>query len=55
MVRAYLFLAAFIPLTFLFSVSAIISTLFDSSGRLYARHARLWARLPERSIFRQGR
>jgi 1-acyl-sn-glycerol-3-phosphate acyltransferase len=45
MVRAYLFLAAFIPLTFLLSVSAFISTLFDSSGRLYARHARLWARL----------
>jgi 1-acyl-sn-glycerol-3-phosphate acyltransferase len=45
MVRAYLFLAAFIPLTFLFSVSAIVSTLFDSSGRLYAWHARLWARL----------
>lgn len=45
MVRAYIFLAVFIPLTFLFSVSAIISTLFDSSGRLYAWHARLWARL----------
>ncbi len=45
MVRAYLYLAAFIPLTFLFSISAIISTLFDSSGRLYAWHARLWARL----------
>jgi len=45
MARAYLYLAAFIPLTFLFSVSAIISTLFDSSGRAYAWHARLWARL----------
>lgn len=45
MVRAYLFLAALIPLTILFSVSAIISTLFDSSGRTYALHARLWARL----------
>jgi 1-acyl-sn-glycerol-3-phosphate acyltransferase len=45
MVRAYLYLAVFIPLTFLFSVSAFISTLFDASGRLYARHARLWARL----------
>ncbi|MDD2309273.1 MAG: lysophospholipid acyltransferase family protein [Desulfuromonadaceae bacterium] len=45
MIRAYLYLAAFIPLTFLFSVSAIISTLFDSSGRAYAWHARLWARL----------
>lgn len=45
MVRAYLFLAGFIPLTILFSVSAIVSTLFDSSGRAYALHARLWARL----------
>lgn len=45
MVRAYLYLAAFIPLTFLFSISAIISTLFDSSGRVYAWHANLWARL----------
>lgn len=45
MVRAYLFLAAFIPLTFILSVSAIISTMFDSSGRLYAWHARLWGRL----------
>lgn len=45
MVRAYLFLAVFVPLTFLFSVSAIIATLFDSSGRVYSWHARLWARL----------
>lgn len=45
MVRAYLYLSAFIPLTFLFSVSAFISTIFDSSGRVYAWHARLWARL----------
>ena len=45
MVRAYLYLAVFIPLTFLFSISAFISTLFDSSGRSYAWHARLWARL----------
>jgi 1-acyl-sn-glycerol-3-phosphate acyltransferase len=45
MVRAYLFLAVLIPLTILFSVSAIVSTLFDSSGRAYALHARLWARL----------
>lgn len=45
MVRAYLFLAVFIPLTFLFSVSAFISTLFDSGGRIYAWHARLWGRL----------
>lgn len=45
MVRAYLYLAVFVPLTFLFSVSAFISTLFDPSGRLYAWHARRWARL----------
>jgi 1-acyl-sn-glycerol-3-phosphate acyltransferase len=45
MLRAYLYLAFFIPLTFLFSVSAFVSTLFDGTGRVYARHARLWARL----------
>lgn len=45
MVRAYLFLALFVPLTFLFSISAIISTLLDPSGRAYAWHARLWGRL----------
>lgn len=45
MVRAYLYLAVFIPLTLLFSVSAFISSLFDSSGRIYSWHARLWARL----------
>ena len=45
MIRAYVYLTVFIPLTFLFSVSAFISTLFDSSGRIYSWHARLWARL----------
>jgi 1-acyl-sn-glycerol-3-phosphate acyltransferase len=45
MVRAYLFLALFIPLTFLFATSAIFWTLLDKSGRSYAFHARLWARL----------
>ena len=45
MVRAYLYLAVFIPLTLLFSVSSFISTLFDSSGRIHAWHACLWARL----------
>ncbi|MEI6206409.1 MAG: lysophospholipid acyltransferase family protein [Desulfuromonadales bacterium] len=43
MVRAYLYLAVFIPLTFLFSVSAIVATLLDGTGRAYAWHARLWA------------
>ena len=45
MIRAYAYLTVFIPLTFLFSVSAFISTLFDSSGRIYSWHARLWAQL----------
>jgi 1-acyl-sn-glycerol-3-phosphate acyltransferase len=34
----------FIPVTGLFALSASICTLFDSSGRSYAFHARLWAR-----------
>ena len=45
MVRAYLFLSLFIPLTFLFAASALICTLVDTGGRAYAFHARLWARL----------
>jgi len=45
MIRAYLFLALFIPLTFIFAASAIIFTLLDGSGRAYAFHARLWARI----------
>ena len=45
MIRAYLFLTVFIPLTFLFAASAILCSLFDNSGRTYAFHARLWARL----------
>lgn len=45
MLRAYLYLAVFIPLTFLLSASALLSTFFDNSGRYYAWHARLWARL----------
>lgn len=45
MVRAYLYLAAFIPLTFLFSISAFTLSLLDPSGKVYAWHARLWARL----------
>ena len=45
MVRAYLYLAVFIPLTLLFSVSSFFSTLFDASVRIHAWHARLWARL----------
>jgi 1-acyl-sn-glycerol-3-phosphate acyltransferase len=45
MLRAYLYLSVFIPLTALFALSASIFTLFDSSGRSYALHARLWARI----------
>ncbi len=45
MLRAYLFLLIYIPLTFCLSLSALIFTLFDSTGRLYHRHARLWGRL----------
>lgn len=45
MIRAYLYLALFIPLTFLLSALALCSTLFDASGRNYAWFARLWARL----------
>jgi 1-acyl-sn-glycerol-3-phosphate acyltransferase len=43
-VRAYLYLFVFIPVTGLFALSASVCTLFDSSGRCYAFHARLWAR-----------
>jgi 1-acyl-sn-glycerol-3-phosphate acyltransferase len=45
MVRAYLFLLLFIPVTALFALSASIFTLIDSSGRTYSFHARLWARI----------
>jgi len=44
MLRAYLFLLIFVPLTFVFAFSAIIATLFDPTGRLYHGHARLWSR-----------
>jgi 1-acyl-sn-glycerol-3-phosphate acyltransferase len=43
-VRAYLYLLVFIPVTGLIALSASICTLFDSSGRCYAAHARLWSR-----------
>lgn len=44
MIRAYLYLLIFIPVTGLFAISASIFTLFDASGASYAAHARLWAR-----------
>jgi 1-acyl-sn-glycerol-3-phosphate acyltransferase len=45
MVRAYLFLSLFIPTTFLCATSALLSTLVDKSGKAFAFHARLWARI----------
>jgi 1-acyl-sn-glycerol-3-phosphate acyltransferase len=44
-VRAYFFLFVFIPVTGLLAFSASVCTLFDSSGRCYEFHARLWARI----------
>ncbi|KAF0216992.1 MAG: 1-acyl-sn-glycerol-3-phosphate [Geobacteraceae bacterium] len=43
MLRAYLFLLIFIPLTFLLAASAIIFTLIDPTGRIYHRHAKIWS------------
>lgn len=43
--RAYLYLTIFVPLTFIVSFSAGICALFDSSGRAYDLHARLWSTL----------
>ena len=44
MLRARLFLLVFVPFTLLVAASAIVATLFDSTGRLYHRHARFWSR-----------
>ena len=43
MLRAYLFLLFFIPLTFACALSAIVFTLVDGSGRCYHLHGRLWS------------
>ncbi len=45
MLRAYLFLLLYMPLTFVLAFSAIIFTFVDPGGGMYHRHARLWARL----------
>jgi 1-acyl-sn-glycerol-3-phosphate acyltransferase len=45
MLRAYLFLTIFIPLTLLLALSAILFTLIDSTGRIYHLHAKLWGRI----------
>lgn len=44
MIRAYLFLAFFIPYTGLVALSAICGTLFDRTGRWMHRHACFWAK-----------
>lgn len=51
MLHAYLFLSVFIPLTFLVAASALLGTLVDASGRVFAFHARFWARI---SLFLAG-
>lgn len=48
MLRAYLFLLFFIPLTLLTAVVTIISTLFDPTGAWYHRLARLWSAISVR-------
>lgn len=45
MLRAYLFILVFFPLTFILALSAIIFTIFDPTGRAYHAHARLWGRI----------
>jgi 1-acyl-sn-glycerol-3-phosphate acyltransferase len=45
MLRAYLYLMIFIPMTFLLALSAILFTFIDPTGRIYHHHAKLWGRL----------
>ena len=45
MLRAYLFLTIFMPMTFLLALSAILFTFIDPTGRIYHLHAKLWGRL----------
>jgi len=42
--RARIYLALFVPLTFSLAAVAIVGTWFDASGRLYAAFARFWSR-----------
>ncbi len=44
MLRAYLFLSLFIPLTFFCALSALLATMLDASGRSFSAHARFWGR-----------
>ena len=41
--RAWFFLALFIPVTLVLSASAVIAALLDPTGRLHHLHARLWS------------
>ncbi len=45
MVRAYLFLSLFIPVTAILAISALTCSLLDGSGRAFNSHVRFWARL----------
>ena len=45
MLRARWFLLLFIPLTFMFALSAILFSFFDRSGEIYHWHARMWSRI----------
>jgi len=45
MLRACLFLLGFLPLTFLLAAAALITTMFDATGRAYHRFACLWSRV----------
>lgn len=45
MLRSYLFILIFFPLTFLLALSAILFTLIDPTGKAYHLHARLWGRI----------
>jgi 1-acyl-sn-glycerol-3-phosphate acyltransferase len=45
MLRARWFLLIFMPLTFMFALSAILCSFFDRSGEIYHRHARMWSRV----------
>lgn len=51
MIRAYLFLSLFIPITVVCAISALTCSLVDKSGRSFFYHARFWARI---SLFLAG-
>ncbi len=45
MLRAYLFLTIFIPITCMLALSSILFSFFDPTGRSYHAHARCWGRI----------